>query len=268
MDPVDLQLPVFIFTTNDYTFRYFKEMLFEIAPSENCKNAKKGKTFKKDLFPTPIKELNKITNGGLRPGDVVILEIDPLVYKYYRHIIFPIEHAFIENEHPCIIIPSKGTSHILVKNVFKKFTSHDKIKWLRYVSFDYIINDEIVLNISKGTLLEDIKRILRYIKASMEGKTALFYISLNRFLDEYSLDELNKSLGRLITLIRETKNIAIISVPSTLPEKLAIPPVNYNFKIILSKNTPVFYGLNPITSLFVPTVKINCEFKVDLVPIK
>ncbi|MGQ4832907.1 MAG: hypothetical protein ACP6IS_03280 [Candidatus Asgardarchaeia archaeon] len=264
--PTEQFLPTFTFTTENYKFRYFKEILFRI-PSKERMRVKIPK-FRKNLFPVPIKGLNEIVNGGLIPGDTIVLEIDPRVYKYYRHIIFLIELAFVENEHPCILIPAKGTSHSLIKKVFESYLSNrEKLSWLRFVSIDHVIHDEVVLNIARGTLLEDIKRILRHIKSSMNNKVAFIYISGSRLIEEYGSTELSKSIGHIINLIRETENIAVVSFTSPLLKNLSLPRVSYNFRLDLIKNTPIFYGMNPITPLFVPITNVDHTFEVELVSI-
>ncbi len=215
-----------------------------------------------EYISTGIKQLDELIGGGYLKGSLNIIEVARGVGERYDYLYIPTMINQVMGGRKVALIPPGGVSATFMMHVILKVLPETKVKnQVTFVEFKEEVEKEKNELIFEGkNLLQEFEAILRCI-----GKEGLIIAGMDTLQHVYGLDEMKKSLGRLIARIKR-HNMVMVGI--TKYEQEIVDLLNHlaesHLRVKNVNGNVVVYGLIPHTPTFHPYLPEGERLEVKL----
>ncbi len=264
--------PSYLFTL--YKGRFSTFMPIQEIPFESLKKNPIIKD-KNSKISTGIPDFDKLLTGGLQKGQVILFEIQPYLEYAYFIITLKLALNFIFQKRGVVGLPSPQRISANDLNILRNILGNqaELIENVRIIEFGK----------QRSSLPPNILRILpksneeyfKYIKTVVKDLETIANTPIINFLNfdavvfEFSMDEIRQNTPLIISQIKRSGNILIISAKKEDPYIQELGKVvDDHFVMDQIDRKVILYGKNPETNIFALNFDIiNGVLQVKFIPI-
>src|SRR6266436_2187767 len=213
-------------------------------------------------FSLGSRDMDLMLGGSIPRGAFLLVDVDSSVSPVeIRTILNMIRANFINQNGPCVIVPTAAYSSDTVAESLSKYVGWDAIdERVRILEYNQSLAPKKWRLVMKSNLSDDVKTFAHaWDELAKISPHRMLDINVDKAVQVYGRDELSvPGLTELGANMRDTEglNIAIASTDSKLRDQW-LSVVDYHLKIKNADGSLVIYGVNPFTPLY--GVDLNFE---------
>ncbi|MGQ4833620.1 MAG: ATPase domain-containing protein [Candidatus Asgardarchaeia archaeon] len=267
-----LSHPKLLYTLNGGRFTTIEPFPFKVEAYAKFISYTPIPKSKRKLVKTGIPSIDRMAGGGLRPGDLLVIETDAISSTLMNTLAYTLVRNFVKNKIPVFVVPRLGGIVEDILNAFRYCLRERDFEYLTYFTRQNIeSSNKNIVKLGTNSLSRDIDIIIRTME---EKKKQLEYkgpvvniISADAALSVYQFEDIKKALldNKIFELIKN--NITIVELPE-LPAYQSIfflKNATYYIKAVSVGEYVVMYGIKPHTQLVVPCIEFIEEKRKRLI---
>lgn len=255
--------PLYLFTLEGGVFNVASFEALSMSQKATRSNVKFELEYRepaiKEYISTGIRRLDELIGGYLK-GSLNLIEVERGVGEHYDYLYLPTVVNHVIGGGRVALIPPGGLSAAFMKQVLLSILPEARVKRdVVIAEFREKTND--VITVLKGdSLLQDAEALFQHLD---EGE--LLVAGMDTLQHIYGLDELKRSLGRLVARIKRSKIVALGIVKYG---QEVIDLLNHladtHLKVRNVNGIVVAYGVIPNTPVFHPYLSEGKTLEVKL----
>ena len=269
---VKINQPTYLFSLNNGKFTTFQSSL---RPAFNPPQGVFPIEDNNSRFSTGIPGFDRILEGGLQPGTIILTEIHPYLGYANAFFMMPTFIQFGLHGRGIIAIPPPGRLYKSEVLLLKKLINKDpffeqSIRIIQIGEGESTLS--YIITIDTPNHRDFFNCILNFadeLDPSNEKRPYLMIISVDYIPKKFDLNEVIPDTSRIINQLKSTGNVFYLTAMEGNPYIEALKnEVDAHFVINQRNGKPIFYGRNPRTNLFaINYVDSEGFFDVNLAPI-
>lgn len=218
-------------------------------------------------FSLGSRDMDRMLGGSIPRGSFLLVDVDSSVSPVeIRMVLNMIRANFINQNGPCVIVPTAAYSSDTVAESLSKYVGWEAIEErVRILEYNQSLAPKKWRLVMRSNLLEDVKTFARaWDELAKISPHRMLDINVDKAVQVYGRDELSvPGLTELGANMRDTEglNIAIASTDSKLRDQW-LSVVDYHLKIKNADGSLVMYGVKPFTPLYGVDLSFDKGFPV------
>jgi KaiC/GvpD/RAD55 family RecA-like ATPase len=206
-------------------------------------------------FSLGSRDMDQMLGGSIPRGSFLLVDVDSSVSPLeIRTILNMMRANFINQNGPCVIVPTAAYSSDTVAESLSKYVGWDAIdERVRILEYNQSLAPKKWRLVMKSNLSDDVKTFAHaWNELAKISPHSMLDINVDKAVQVYGRDELSvPGLTELGANMRDTEglNLAIASTDSKLRDQW-LSVVDYHLKIKNADGSLVMYGVKPFTPLY------------------